>query len=593
MDNTDLPKDGVKVSLIKKSGPGDIVGITEVISTGGQSIFDKIQFNAPGEYIISVITDNQVFNNQEITITVNPEEIIPQENSRDIEEEPQGNRPVLSMVQEPLIRLDPITFEATGNDTEDASIQKGLGLTPFVWYNGYQISQKDLFHFELFYDGIIPCCNIRFIDTVGFMKKDGFPLDDTKFEVFLNPDSKTLKHIHLKFKVMDFIDQKNNTYKIYGAIDLRDFYSVGYRSYTGTSYDVLKEIATELELGYYTNINSTNDTMKWINNGETPNSFIDSIIKHSYLSDNSFVAGYIDFYYGFNYIDIEKEWLRDISNDIGISSTGLNSLSSEDKREEIVELLLSNDKAFMGSPFYIESYKLYNQSTSISTSQGYYTKTKVYDTNKKEFLIFDIKSLTSDGDKSHILKGLPGDPDYQESNYRTKYGGKIDTSNVHQNYHYAEILNEVNLNNLSRVYMDITLATPNFNLYRYQKVAIRMMIDRAALANDKLIDERLSGEWLITDISFVWKGGALLQVIRVSTKEISKTAEEIKATNYQSEQPVNTENNENPVPDAPQEDRVYQVGQRYNVVNSSGIKYQILVTEVIDDKNIKGEIRNV
>jgi hypothetical protein len=50
--------------------------------------------------------------------------------------------------------------------------------------NGYQVSDRDISSLNLYYDGIIPKVSIMFIDSMGFMKKDGFPLDDAKFEFF-------------------------------------------------------------------------------------------------------------------------------------------------------------------------------------------------------------------------------------------------------------------------------------------------------------------------------------------------------------------------------------------------------------------------
>ncbi len=46
--------------------------------------------------------------------------------------------------------------------------------------------------------------------------------------------------------------------------------------------------------------------MTWVNNGKLFPTFISDIITHSYISDTNYVLGYIDYYYCFNYFDIEK-----------------------------------------------------------------------------------------------------------------------------------------------------------------------------------------------------------------------------------------------------------------------------------------------
>ena len=40
--------------------------------------------------------------------------------------------------------------------------------------------------------------------------------------------------------------------------------------------------------------------------------FIEEIVESSYKSDNAFMASYIDYYYNFNFVDIEKELERKI-----------------------------------------------------------------------------------------------------------------------------------------------------------------------------------------------------------------------------------------------------------------------------------------
>jgi hypothetical protein len=54
----------------------------------------------------------------------------------------------------------------------------GLGFTPFFWYNGYQVSDRDISSLNLYYMELSQKYLLCFLDSMGFMKKDGFPLDD-------------------------------------------------------------------------------------------------------------------------------------------------------------------------------------------------------------------------------------------------------------------------------------------------------------------------------------------------------------------------------------------------------------------------------
>ncbi len=588
---------GVKVTLTKKSGPGELIGVTDKLITNGFIDFDGIQFDTPGEYVINISTNSELVESKDINIIVEQEEvIIKQDKSRgDEEQKPiEGTRPILAQIDKPTISLKPIEFDASDNP-HNKEVGIALGFTPFVWYNGYQIGTADIKSLKLYYDGVTPRAVLSFIDSLGFMKKEGMPLDDTKFEIFLNSGSKNLKSIHMKFKVINFKENRNLSYTITGSIDLVDFYKINYKSYKGTSFEVLRQVSNELQLGFNSNITNTVDNMNWVNHGIIFKDFLSGIINHSYISDTSYVLGYIDFYYCFNYVDIEKEWIRDISNDVGISSTGINHLNDEIQKEQIDIIILSNDKSISSSPFYFSSYKLINNSTKISTTKGYFTTTKTYDSISKQFLVFDVDSQSSDQETNISLKGAPGDGKSMQENYRTKYSGKMDTENVHKNYYYSETQNQVNLDNMVRISVDLVLPNANFNLYKFQKVKLSFINQKNGPSNPDVSVDRLSGDWMIIDIIYNWTRGRLIQEIKCSRKELSKTPEEIKENiNDSSNKPeVNTQNNENPTgvtQSTPIDvtlppNSIYKVGDIYSVESKDGKRYRLKITSISSNGN--------
>ena len=602
---------GIKVTLRKKSGPGELIGEVDKLIKNGFVDFSGIQFDTPGDYVISVITDSNLIENGEVTITVLPEdEVIAQDKSRGGDKEPakvEGTRPIIAQITKPTIVLKPIEFDTTKNNSYDKEIATGLGLTPFVWYNGYQINERDIKSLDLWYEGLVPNARLTFADSIGFMKKEGFPLDDTKFEIFINSGSKNLKSIHLKFKLTSFNENKNSSYTVVGTLDLKDFYKIRFNAYQGTSFEVLKQISTELSLGFNSNITNTSDSMTWRNIGKLKKEFINEIIKHSYISDTSYVLGYIDYYYCFNYVDIEKEWLRDITHDVGLASTGVNHLNEPSTRDKVERLQLTNDKSMDSTPFHFSSYRLINQSTNISVKKGHFTVSKAYDKKKKQFVVFDVHSQTSDGSKTIILKGAPGDSSELKENYRTNYGGKIDTENTHIHYLYSEAQNQVNLDNLVRIAVDLELPYANFNLYKFMKIQLNFINQKNTPTTQEVSESRLTGEWIIIDIAYKWTKGSLKQTVKAVKKELGKTQEEIKkdaVTNEQAKQPeTNTQNNENPaVPQTEQPimstaippNSVYKVGEIYLVQNNSGKQFKLVITEVLENgKEVKATIKNI
>jgi hypothetical protein len=583
-----------KITLKVKTGPGEIAGETELELNDNSVDFGKIQFTEPGDYVISVIPSNDSeLEPTEFSISIEPEEdVIPQENSGDVEEEKppiDGTRPIIAQISQPSIKLEPMEFDISNDDTDDGNIGSSIGFTPFVWYNGVQIQTKDIKKLFLYYENSIPRCSLTITDTQGLINApETTPLNDTKFEIFFNSGSEVLKSIHLKFKLEFNQKNKNGTNTLTGMIDINQFYNRKYGSYDDTSFNVLKKIAKELELGYNSNITNTDDKMKWRRRGTNYQDFIKYITQHSYISDDSFLKSYIDFYWCLNYVDLEKEWKRDTSSDVGLNTQGISSI----EKEEIVPMILTDDMSENTSSFYFTDYKLTNNSTHQTLNKGIFTSYKAYDRKNKQIMKFNIDSITSEGDDKVILKGNPGDANSINENFTNKYGGKIDTDNVHSNFLYAKELNKRNLDNLVNISIDFKLPQPNFNLYLYQKIKMNFINPKQTVTDQKLVNERLSGEWMIIDISFTWTNGSLSQKLRAVRKELGKTKKEQEEQKVAPKSDVNnSELNENPTTDL-LPNQIYNVGEVVKLRGSDGVIYLYTITSLSDNGNeVTGDLK--
>ena len=125
-----------------------------------------------------------------------------------------------------------------------------------------------------------------------------------------------------------------------------------------------------------------------------------------------------------------------------------------------------NEKSQNGANTYFQNYSVQNNASNKAISNGQFTIIKYYDTATKQFLIFNIDSLTSQDDSKVILKGKTGDASELETNYTTVFGGRVDLSNVHKDYLYAKALNSRNLTDLSKIVVTLELPQLNFNLYK-------------------------------------------------------------------------------------------------------------------------------
>ena len=118
---------GVKVTLIKKSGPGEIIGVTDKQIVNGFINFDGIQFDTPGDYVITISTNSELVETKDISVSVTSDEVIAQEKSRGEEQKPiEGTRPIIAQIDKPTIVLRPIEFD--GNDNKHDK-EVGTGYT--------------------------------------------------------------------------------------------------------------------------------------------------------------------------------------------------------------------------------------------------------------------------------------------------------------------------------------------------------------------------------------------------------------------------------------------------------------------------------
>ena len=418
----------------------------------------------------------------------------------------------------------PIELNFPADTSSKQEVASNTGFLPFVWYNTYQISYTDISFFQLSTDGLMPVVKIIFNDSANLMKDKGMPLDDSKIKIFINPRNKNLKPILLEFKITVF-KVNGATYTLAGILDVNKLYVKEFKSFKSTtSYQALQSIFREMGLGFNTNIDDTNDSMTWINTGERVYNFINSILETSYKSDESFLLGYIDYYYHFNYVDIEKELNRNLKEELGISSFGLEEAAQIKDKEKLASLFLTNDRTRENSNTYISNYRIINNSTNISILEGYLTKVKYYDDINKDLLVFDVDSITSQGDKI-ILKGAPQNEDFFRNNINLKYVGKLDIDNTHRNYNYSYIQNIRNITDLQKISLAIELSTPNFNLYRFQKVQV--MITNTPTPSQKGVNNRLSGEWFIVDIKFEMSRGRFYQKIQLVKRDLELSPEEL------------------------------------------------------------------
>ncbi len=586
-----------KIKLVKKSGPGELVGVVELDVIAGSVSFSGLQLSQGGRYTIEVIPTSSDLEKTEFNIDVEPEpSVIEQDKKPEEDKKESGDRPIITQIDDTNQKLQPLKREIQNNKDEAVESGMGMGLKPLIYYNGIEIAREtQIKNIVLYYEDNIPRCKMTFSDSNGFIK-DQPPRDDTKIELFLNSTVDLIKSIHLKFKIRNHKKNPDSSYYFEGTIDVDDLYVPSSKTYKGTSFEVLRKISKKLDLGFNSNIDNTDDDMKWINTNKEYKDFIKEIIEHSYKDDTTFLYGYIDFYYCLNYVDVEKEWKRAIDNDYMVETTNLDRIKKEERK--LVPLVLTNEPSQRESCGYYQDFKVLNQSTATKLKTGYRTVTRYYDEDKKTMVEFEVDSQSSSDGTKHVLKGESGDNKFLDKKVQKRFLGKVDSENVHKNYNYAVEQNRKNLDNLTSIVCQISLPNINYNLYRLQKVHMLFYHIGSSPTSDQGMDHRYSGEWIIIDISFEMTSSAgknkFTQKLSLARKELGKTPEEMKDDKKQAPESKDGNKNENQQTDQPKPNAKYKVGDKVQVVQTDGTKYEITVTNVLENGiEIEGTMKKV
>lgn len=417
-----------------------------------------------------------------------------------------------------------MSYQEKVKDSDALVYAEEIGKLPYVVINGITIESKDIFHFKLHNDKYLPEIEMIFTDPTNKIFDSQYPLDQQIISIMMKSNESLLMPIRMDFWITEFNSMKSkdgdSEEKIYDLIAKLDVpYIIKNNSFKGTSYQVLKKIADEADLGFASNIEDTNDNMTWINCGiDYVREQIPEIVKRSYINDNTFLWAYIDFWYNLNYIDIEKQLNLDTKQNKGLS--GMGNLTGV---QSIIPLILTNHPDYNLTNQYFDKFNLVNNSTEVNHNLGYKPHIFYYLTKEKVINNILLDTISSKGDKGDkiVLKGQPNDNNYNKNQQKNYFLGKNDTDNSHENYLYAEQLNYHNLEYLQKLRMNIILNKINFQLYRFQLVKIEFYklkeldsdlnpVSSSDIQNPKNVDkyklnERLSGDWLIIGINYTYK----------------------------------------------------------------------------------------
>lgn len=460
---------------------------------------------------------------------------------------------MIKNIIKPKIKPRELVFQTVNKESADIFIQ-AFNYMPFIFISklydyenhpdnptkqpidGTTIDPRDIIYVKLHNSKFLPEIELYCDDTKGILFNDLYPFDhDTIISIFVKSNSENLMPIRMDFRVTTYetikSDENRDIYKylINGILDVDDLHSTRYESRRGTSYNVIKEIATEMNLGFSSNISESDDEMTWINPSNTYINFIQDITQYSYIDKNSFMWTFIDFNYNLNYVNIQEE----LNNTNAEEETMFkNPQLTENAEEKNTYLYLTNNSAFKMTNAYINKFYLVNASFKNNLDKSYKMKATWYDKNDNTVIKQFVKEFETN-EKSNKLKNLydTNSKIYCENINDEYFIGKLDSDNVHKNYFLAKVTNKFNLYNLEKVKMVATLNQVNFSIKRFQSIRLEIYNPQDLFSSDadtKIpldnINVRLSGFWYVTGINYVYKrSGGVEQELTLSRRDLNLT----------------------------------------------------------------------
>lgn len=488
-------------------------------------------------------------------------------------------------VFKPSIILDELSLPQTPNTVEGSDrknrIEDFASMEfPLVKINDYYLSSGEIDSFKIDCTGKIPSITLSASFTNELFLSKNMPKDGDIISVSIRSKSESLRSVRNDYVITGVMMGKRNT-NVGGPINITFFGSLfipGWRGFQGdssqegTSIEVLKVMANQVGLGFNTNEDNTDDKQIWyICN--TPREFVEEVCERAWKDENSFFDWWIDIYYNFNFVNVQKQLLAseteiDEAAVIGNVPTEYYWGSTEDKTVATAKVL-SNYYGFRTTSFYIRNWRPVNKSSSITFDYGASMVSTFFEHNNilyedpeaQKYWNLDI-APNYDPEKvnNHIL--LRGRPTYDPSinnneparanyNYSDLYktspwlGIQYTISNPdspntewsgnhHRNYMRARSHNTINKAELEKLIVNIDVQGTNLNIIKGDKVPIVLIkkdrVEGLLVQEDFNAAETLeffySGWYYVKGFTLNWTGDGYGNILTTFSQTFDLTRRE-------------------------------------------------------------------
>jgi hypothetical protein len=414
---------------------------------------------------------------------------------------------IIRSLLKPTIQVDDMivedAFQGTSENMGDQKgvesgyqVQNTLGTTyPFIMINAVAFNTGDIYDFEIDSTEFIPTLRLEIIldgTNTGF-KFTSVPKDGDLVNVFVRAKADAFKPIRNDFLItrVDIspgVSQgQGGTLTILGELFIPHIHDEVLKSYSGTTFEVLQNVAKDLGLGFATNETFTDDSQRWLCAGDSLYNFINHVAGHAWKNEQSFYKVFIDNYYHLNFVNVNPQVAGDGRIEVALldASQFRDVYNDKDQMSESSQKttakMLTDISSLKDTNMFIKQYGIENNSSFISKKWGYKSFSQFFDYQSLQFWNIFVDPLITEGaaDKKILLKGrsFKKYPDGKsvETYWQTqnkRYWQGVQYEDVHDKYYYAELWNTRNNEELEKMYMIAHVERWNPNIYRGEKIPV-------------------------------------------------------------------------------------------------------------------------
>lgn len=272
---------------------------------------------------------------------------------------------------------------------------------PLIKINDIVVDALDILYMELDGTGILPHLEIAVRDSRGTIRGLNSPsIDNNEIRVQILPRmEKAYKKIDLTFYITN-TSADGDVINFSGAYKVFDLYTNRIKCFgQTTTYKMFEQLATECQLGFSSNISSSDDSRYIYAPNISYLSLMQRAIESSGESGNSLQSKvlydcWVDFWNNVNLADIYERFNSvDSDKDMQIYVSGFNQPLSPDTEDEEdympTPATLSNHPLYMDTELFIDSYSNVNNSSLLN--KGSDRVVTIYNINDKEAIDYFLE----------------------------------------------------------------------------------------------------------------------------------------------------------------------------------------------------------